>query len=88
MSKLKGIDAILMIGAQLILEGIHCENSLGNEVRVRQASILIQACSDLSNKDIVELMITCKTMAVTIDKDFSKHERIIDADDILNKQLL
>lgn len=84
MSKLKGIDSIMLITAQLLLEGIHCESNLGNEVRIKQASILIQACSQISGKSVLELMLTCKTLAVTMNDDFTKHERINEGADILN----
>lgn len=85
MKQLKGIDAILMITAQLMLEGIHCESELGNQVRIQQASMLIKACSEVSNKSVLDLMLMCKSIAVSMERDFSKHERVVSADDILNK---
>lgn len=76
---------MMSVTAQLMLEGMYSNDELASKIRIQQASMIIQACSELSAVNVLDLMAMCKTIAVGMGKDFTKFERIHNGADILNK---
>lgn len=85
MGNLQGVDLIMKIASELIVEAsITKEQDLKN-LRLSQASCIIKGCSDISNKSLMELIMMSKELSLKIGRDFSKFERQMDGNDILKQ---
>ena len=85
MENLKGVELIISIASQLIVEASVSKDDMLKNIRCHQASCLIKGCSDLSNKSLLDLLLLSKSLSVEMGKDFEKFERTMEADDILKK---
>jgi hypothetical protein len=85
MENLKGVELIISIASQLIVEASVSKEEMVKKLRCHQASCLIKACSDLSNKSLIDLLLLSKSLSLEMGKDFEKFERTMEADDILKK---
>lgn len=85
MENLKGVELIISIAAQLTIEASMSKDETFKSVRCAQASHLIKGCSDISGKNVMELILLGKTMALAMNNDFRKFERESEADEILKR---
>lgn len=85
MENLKGVDLIMKIASELIVEASITRDKDLKNLRLSQASCIIKGCSDMSSKSLMELIMMSKELSLKIGRDFSKFERQMDGNDILKQ---
>lgn len=83
MENLKGVDLIISVASQHIVEASVTNDDMVKKIRLHQASCLIKGCSEVSNKSLIDLLLLSKTISLEMGKEFEKFERTMEADDIL-----
>ena len=83
MENLKGVELIVSIASQLTLEAVMSKDEQFKKVRCLQASHLIKACSDLSGKSVIDLLVLSKAMALAMNDGYKQFEREMEGEEIL-----
>jgi hypothetical protein len=83
MENLKGVELIVSIASQLTLEASMSNDEQFKNVRCIQASNLIKGCSDISGRDVIELLVLGKSMAFAMSEGYKQFERETEGEEIL-----
>jgi hypothetical protein len=83
MENLKGVELIVSIASQLTLEASMSNDEQFKNVRCIQASNLIKGCSDISGRDIIDLLLLGKSMALAMNEGYKQFERETEGEEIL-----
>jgi hypothetical protein len=83
MENLKGVELIVSIASQLTLEAVMSKDEHFKKVRCLQASHLIKACSDLSGKSVIDLLVLSKAMTLSMNDGYRQFEREMEGEEIL-----